>query len=182
MRQVLPLQRNSSTDERTLKMISLESGAKSWLPASRSQSLKSSDTGLKRFLTSPVPYGHDFITARQSQGEPEDLPGVWRPSGGLAALSRSIHFLKTRVLQSSCSLPSYSRPVLSHTHTHTLQSSRNLWAAYTEHKTGDLQRCEWPYSTEDLFLCGIGSHYYTEIHAHLISTSLQWLRPDFKQD
>ena len=52
-----------------------------------------------------------------------------------------------------------TRSALAHTHTHTLQSSRNLWAAYTEHKTGDLQQCEGPYSTEDLFLCGIGSHY-----------------------
>ena len=73
MHQVLPLQRNSFTDERTLKMIPLESGAKSWLPASQSQSLKSCDTGPKRFFIQP--YGRDFITARQSRGEPEDLPG-----------------------------------------------------------------------------------------------------------
>lgn len=47
------------------------------------------------------------------------------------------------------------------THARTLQSSRNLWAAYTEHKTSDLQRCEGAYGTDDLFLRGQGSHHGT---------------------
>lgn len=56
------------------------------------------------------------------------------------------------------------------THTHTPQSSRNLWALYTEHKTGDLQQCKGLCSTEDLFLCGKGNHNYTCQHILYLHT------------